>query len=79
MDTLSITKWWVNAAFPSHHNYRDQSDGMMSLDAGAVISGSRKQRINGKISTDNELIGTDDFMGTVLKTPYTSWKHKTMM
>ena len=70
MDTLSITKWWMNAAFPSHHNYRDQSDGMMSLDAGAVISGSRKQRINGKISTDNETVAVDDFMGPVLNTLY---------
>ena len=43
---------------------------MMSLGAGAVISKSTKQRINGKSSTDNEIIAVNDFMGPVLNTMY---------
>ena len=37
---------------------------------GAVISGSSKQKINTKSSTEAELVGVDDFMGRVLSVRY---------
>ena len=69
-DSLRIIKWWVDAAFASHHDCRGHSGGMMSRSAGAVISRSMKQRINGKSSTDSESIAVDHFMGPVLNTMY---------
>ena len=42
----------------------------MPFGGGAVISGSvsRKQKLNGKSSTDNTIIGVDDFMGQIFHT-----------
>ena len=69
-DSLNIIKGWVDTTLASHHNCIGQSGGMISLGAGAVISKSTKQRINGKISTDSEIIAVNDFMGEVLNTLY---------
>ena len=68
-DSLSIIKikWWADAEFASHHDCRGCSGGMVSLGAGAVISKSMKQRINGKSSTNNETITVDKVMGLVPK------------
>ena len=37
---------------------------------GAVISGSNKQKINTKSSTEAELVGVDDYMSKILNTRY---------
>lgn len=37
---------------------------------GAVMSGSNKQKINTKNSTEAELVGVDDFMGRILSVRY---------
>ena len=42
----------------------------MSLGKGAVTSFSTKQKINGKSSTEEELIGVDDAMPKVLRSKY---------
>jgi len=42
----------------------------MSFGKGAVLSGSLKHKINGKSSTDNEIISVDDFIGQILQTLY---------
>ena len=69
-DSLLVIKWWVDASFAVHPDCRGHSGGIMSFGGGAVISGSRKQKLNGKSSTDNEIIGVDDFMGQILYTLY---------
>ena len=42
----------------------------MTLGAGAVISFSRKQRINMKSSTESELVGADDGLLLILGCKY---------
>ena len=65
-----IIKWWVDAAFAIHHDCRGHTGAMMSFGEGAVISKSLKQKMNGKSSTDNELIGADELIGLIMQTLY---------
>jgi hypothetical protein len=68
--SLSVIKWWVDAAFAIHHDCRGHTGAMMSFGEGAVISKSLKQKMNGKSSTDNELIGADELIGPIMQTLY---------
>ena len=38
VDSLNVSKWWVDTVCLSHHDCRGHSGGMMSLGGGAVIS-----------------------------------------
>ena len=69
-NSLSIIKWWVDGSFAVHPDRRGHSGGIMSLGKGAIISGSCKHKINGRSSTDNEIISVDDFLGRILHTLY---------
>ena len=51
VDNLSIIKWWVDASDRTHHDLKGHTGSMMSLGGGAVVSGSRKQKLNVKSST----------------------------
>ena len=43
---------------------------MMTLESGAIMGFSRKQKANGKSSTEVELIGVDDVLPQILWTRY---------
>jgi hypothetical protein len=70
VDNLSIIQWWVDASYVVHEDCRGHTGAMMSLGKGAVTSFSTKQKINGKSSTEDELIGVDDAMPRILWTKY---------
>ena len=65
-DRLSVIKWWADASFSTHNNFRGNNGGMVSMGAGTIKSGSWKQSINGRSSMDNNIIGVNDIMGPVL-------------
>jgi hypothetical protein len=68
---LSIIQWWVDASYAVvHEDCRGHTGAMMSLRKGAVTSFSTKQKINGKSSTEDELIRVDDAMPRILWTKY---------
>jgi hypothetical protein len=56
VNDMSIIKWWVDASYAVHEDCRGRTGAMMSLGEGAVTSFSTKQKINGKSSTEDELI-----------------------
>ena len=62
--------WHVDASYAVHPDLKSHSGGVFIMGKGAVISGSSKQKINTKSSTEAELVGVDDFMGRVLSTRY---------
>ena len=66
-DEQSIT-WYVDAAFAVHEDMRSHSGATMTLGKGMVISGSTKQKINARSSTEAELVGKDDYVSKVLWT-----------
>ena len=69
-DGLSLAKWHVDAAFGVHMDFKSHSGGMLSLHpkGGAIASGSNKQRLNTRSSTEAELVAADDFLAKILWT-----------
>ena len=70
IEDLSFAKWFIDAAHAVHWDCKGQTGAGMTLGKGAVISFSRKQKINTKSSTETELVGVDDAMPIVLWSLY---------
>ena len=49
---------------------KSHSGAMVSMGQGAAISGSKKQKLNTKISTESELVGVDDYMPMLIWVKY---------
>ena len=67
---LSTIRWWVDASYAVHADCKGHTGAMMTLGEGATTSVSTKQKINGRSSTENELIGADDILPRALWTKY---------
>jgi Reverse transcriptase (RNA-dependent DNA polymerase) len=61
-------KWYVDASFAVHPDFRSHTGAIMTIGKGAVISISRKQGINTRSSTESELVAADDVIGPLLWT-----------
>ena len=61
-DYLYIIKWYLDASYAIHDDYKGRTVEMMSMGVGAVTSFSWKHKMNGINSTEDELIGTHDSM-----------------
>ena len=68
VDDLRVVKWWVDASFAVHHDYRSHTGAVMSYGSGAPMTISSKQKLNTRSSTDAELVGADDVMSPLLWT-----------
>lgn len=67
-DDIHVIKWYVDAAFAVHPDFKSHSGGVMSFGGGAAISGSKKQKLNTRSSTEAELVGADDFSNLIFWT-----------
>ena len=67
-DDLHVIKWLVDTSFAVHPDFKSHSGGCMTYGTGTPISGSRKQKLNTRSSTESELVGADDFMTPILWT-----------
>ena len=67
-EDLRILKWFVDASFAVHQDYKSHTGGGMTLGSGYPISVSRKQKLNTKSSTVAELVGADDMSVLILWT-----------
>ena len=59
-------KWYVDASFAVHPDFRSQTGGTMKFGKGAVQSLSKKQKLNTRSSTKAELVGADDVATQIL-------------
>ena len=66
VDDIRLIRWWVDASFATHPDYRSHTGAMMSYGSGAPITISSKQKLNTRSSTDAELVGADDVMSPLL-------------
>ncbi len=64
-DDLHVIKWYVDAAFAVHPDFKSHTGGSVTLGTGAPINQSRKQKLNTRSSTEAELVGADD-MATMI-------------
>ena len=69
-DNTHVVKWWIDASFAVHPDMKSHSGGTMSMGKGSVYSGSTRQKLNTKSSTEAELVGVDDFMPMIVWTRY---------
>jgi hypothetical protein len=70
IDALGVIHWWVDASYNVHDDCKGQTGAMMSLEKGAPISFSRKQKLNVKSSCEGELVGVDDALPLILWARY---------
>ena len=59
-ENLQVIKWYVDAAFAVHPDFRSHTGAVAVLGQGGVITMSKKQKINTRSSTTAELVGADD-------------------
>jgi hypothetical protein len=60
IDNLRVIKWYVDASFAVHPDFRSHTGGIMTMGTGAIQSGSMKQKLNTRSSTEAEIVGVDD-------------------
>jgi len=61
-----VIKWWVDASFAVHSDYKSHTGACMSLGKGCPINISSKQKINTRSSTEAELVGVNDVLALIL-------------
>jgi hypothetical protein len=64
-DTQSI-KWYVDAAFAVHKDFKSHTGATMTLGEGTMCSVSTKQKVMSRSSTEAELVGVDDVISKIL-------------
>ena len=69
-DSLTLSRWWVDAAYAVHHDMKGHTGAGMSFGQGMTLSYSWKQKIMTKSSTEAELVGVDDALGYILWARY---------
>jgi len=67
-DNVSEMKWFVDASFGVHHDFRSHTGGLLTFGKGAVQTLSTKQKLNTRSSTEAELVGVDDMSTKMLWT-----------
>jgi hypothetical protein len=67
-DNLNVMKWFVDASFAVHPDFKSHTGGVMTMGGGAMQALSKKQKLNSRSSTHAELIGVDDAITQVLWT-----------
>ena len=70
VEDIGIIQWYVDAYFATHRDCKEHTSTMMTLDKGAVLSFSRKQKINAQSLTEGELIGVYDAFPSILNAKY---------
>jgi len=67
-DELNVVKWYVDASFAVHPDFKSHTGACMTLGTGVPISMSRKQKLKTRSSTEAELVGADDAANMILWT-----------
>ena len=64
----SIIRWWIDASYAVHEDMKGHTGATLSLGKGGVYSGSWKQKMVARSSTESELIGVYGILPQVLWT-----------
>ena len=66
VDNLSTIRWWVDASYGVHSDCKGHMGMTLSLGKGAAMSFSRGHNLNGRSSTEAEIIGIDDAIPSMM-------------
>ncbi len=69
-DSLTLSRWWVDAAYAVHHDCKGHTGAGMSFEQGMACSYSWKHKIMTKSLTEAEIVEVDDSLGYILWTHY---------
>jgi len=67
-DNLHVIKWYVDASFAVHPDFRSHTGAVMTYGEGAVQTLSNKQKLNTRSTCESELVSVDDAATKVLWT-----------
>ena len=67
-DDLHVIKWFVDASFAVHPDFRSHTGAVMTYGKGALQTLSTKQKLNTRSSCESELVGVDDAATKILWT-----------
>ncbi|CAJ1966079.1 unnamed protein product [Cylindrotheca closterium] len=67
-DDLRVIKWYVDASFAVHPDFKSHTGAVMTIGTGAVQAITRKQKLNCDSSLHAELIGVHDAISNILWT-----------
>ena len=67
-DSVTKLHWFIDGSHQTHHDCRGHTGALLTMGKGAIMSTSKKQKINTKSSTETELVAVDDKMGDILWT-----------
>ena len=59
-DNLHVLKWYVDASFAVHPDFRSHTGAVMTYGEGAIQAVSSKQKLNTRSTCKSELVSTDD-------------------
>jgi hypothetical protein len=65
---LRVVKWYVDASFVVHLDFKSHTGTVMMLGRGAMQSIARKQKMNMRSSTEGELVAVDNAATMILWT-----------
>jgi len=68
VDKLNLLKWYVDVSFAVHPDFKSHTGGVLTMGHGALISMSRKQKLNTRNTCEAELVGADDMSILILWT-----------
>src|SRR6056300_1354355 len=67
-ENLRTIKWYVDASFAVHPDFRSHTGAVMTMGEGGMQVLTKKQKLNSRSSTEAELIGVDDAVTQILWT-----------
>jgi hypothetical protein len=67
-DNLHVIKWFVDASFAVHPDFKSHTGAAMTMGRGSIQSLSRKHKLNTRSSTEAELVAVDDASVMILWT-----------
>ncbi len=70
VNNLGVLKWYVDGSHNVHWDCRGHGGAMFTMGKGAVLSYSRKLKLNTRSSTKTELVAADMYMPEMLWTLY---------
>ena len=68
IEDIKIIKWYVEASYGVHEDFRSHTGSVMPMGTGALQAGSAKQKLNTRSNTEVNLVGVDDVIATILWT-----------
>ena len=68
MNDLQVLLWYVDAAFAVHPDMKSHTGIVFTLGKGSIISGSTKQKVNSRSTTEDEMNAVDEKLSKIIRT-----------